>query len=120
MVKPLSPDLCARLIGAIANGKSCRVAADRFGVAPSSTVRLVRRWREWSTSAPRPQGGGRRSEPIEAHAREILKLIDTTVAITLAKIAEQRERTHGERLAVCTICALPRQKCSGIIGRCLA
>ena len=103
MVKPLSLDLRARLIGAVANGMSCRAAADRFSVAPSTVVRLVRRWRELATSAPRPQGGDRRSERIEAHATEILGLIEKTVDITLVEIAEHLERTHGERFAVSTI-----------------
>ena len=86
MVKPLSLDLRARLIGAVANGMSCRAAADRFSVAPSTVVRLVRRWRALATSAPRPQGGDRRSERIEAHATEILGLIETTVDITLVEM----------------------------------
>ena len=103
MVKPLSHDLRARLIGAVANGMSCRAAADRFGVAPSTAVRLVRRWRELATSAPRPQGGDRRSERIEAYASEILNLVEKTVDITLAEIAEHLERAHGERFAVSTV-----------------
>ena len=103
MVKPLSHDLRARLIGAVTDGMSCRAAADRFGVAPSTAVKLVRRWRDEATSAPRPQGGDRRSERIEAHASEILALIEKTVDITLVEIAEHLEQTHGERFGVSTI-----------------
>lgn len=82
---------------------SCRAAAERFGVAASTAVKLVRRWREAGTSKPRRQGGDRRSERIEVHAAEILGLITETVDITLAEIAAHIEQKHGERFAPSTI-----------------
>jgi transposase len=103
MTRPLSNDLRVRLIEAVAQGMSCRAAADRFGVAASTAVKLVRRWRDTGTSAPRPQGGDKRSGRIEAHASEILGLIAQTVDITLAEIATHLERVHGERFAPSTI-----------------
>jgi transposase len=78
---------------------SCRAAAGRFGVAASTAVKLVRRWRDAGTLAPRRQGGDRRSGRIEAHAGEILALIAGQVDITLTEIAEHLEREHGERFA---------------------
>ena len=68
MTKPLSNDLRVRLIDAVTQGMSCRAAADRFGVAASTAVKLVRRWRDTGTSAPRPQAAtsaltGSRSTP---------------------------------------------------------
>ena len=103
MTKPLSNDLRVRLIDAVARGQSCRATADRFGVAASTVVKLVRRWRDTGTSAPRPQGGDKRSDRIEAHADTILGLIAETVDITLAEIAAHLERAHGERFAPSTI-----------------
>ena len=103
MTKPLSSDLRVRLIDAVAQGMSCRAAAVRFGVAASTAVKLVRRWRDTGTSAPRPQGGDKRSDRIEAHAGEILGLIAQTVDITLWEIATHLERAHGERFAPSTI-----------------
>ena len=67
---------------------SCRAAADRFGVAASTVVKWMRRWRETGSCAPRPQGGDKRSGRIETHAGEILALIAARVDITLAEIAE--------------------------------
>jgi len=39
MGQPLSMDLHRRLLAAIDNGMSCRAAAARFGVAPSTAIR---------------------------------------------------------------------------------
>jgi transposase len=103
MTKPLSSDLRVRLIDAVAQGMSCRAAADRFGVAASTAVKLVRRWRDTGTIRPRPQGGDKRSDRIEAHAGEILGLIAQTVDITLSEIAAHLERVRGERFALSTI-----------------
>ena len=103
MSKPLSNDLRVRLIDAVAQGMSCRAAADRFGVAASTAIKLVRRWRDTGLVAPRPQGGDKRSARIEGHAAEILGLIAGTVDITLAEIAEHLERERGARFAPSTI-----------------
>lgn len=42
--KPLSNDLRARLIDAVASGMSRRAAAERFGMAASTAVKWARRW----------------------------------------------------------------------------
>ena len=103
MTRPLSNDLRVRLIDAVAQGMSCRAAAVRFGVAASTAVKLVRRWRDTGTSAPRPQGGDKRSGRIEAHAGGILGLLAETVDITLSEIAAHLQREHGERFGRSTI-----------------
>jgi len=103
MTKPLSNDLRERLIDAVSEGATRRGAAERFGVAASTAVKWVQRWRATGTSAPRPQGGDRRSVRIEAHAAEILGLITKTADITLVEIAAHLERVHGERFAPSTI-----------------
>ena len=47
MAKPLSPDLRLRIIRAVEDeGMSCRGAAARFGVAPSTAIELVSDWRK--------------------------------------------------------------------------
>lgn len=103
MTKPLSNDLRERLVEAVAQGTSCRAAAERFGVAASTSVKWVRRWRETGIVAPRPQGGDKRSERIEAHAAEIHGLIGKTPDMTLAEIAAHLETAHGERFAPSTV-----------------
>jgi len=103
MTRPLSNDLRERLIEAVGQGSTCRAAAARFGVAASTAVKLMRRWRDTGNAAPRPQGGDKRSQRIEAHAGEILGLIAKRVDITLAEIAAHLELMHGERFAPSTI-----------------
>jgi transposase len=103
MTKPLSSDLRERLIEAVAAGMSRRAAADRFGIAASTAVKWVRRWRDTGSKVPRPQGGDKRSQRIEAHAEEILGLIATTGDITLSEIASHLARRHGERFAQSTV-----------------
>jgi transposase len=103
MTKPLSNDLRSRAVKAAVAGVSCRAIADRFGLAPSTVVKWMRRWRETGSCAPRPQGGDKRSGRIEAHAEEILGLVSAKVDITLTEIAGHLERKHGERFAPSTI-----------------
>jgi transposase len=98
MAHPLSSDLRLRIIRAVENdGMSCRGAADRFGVAPSTAVDLVKVWRSTGACEARMQGGDRRSARIESHAAEILAMVEATPDMTLAEIADHLFKVHGER-----------------------
>lgn len=44
MTVPLSRDLRERLIAAVDGGQSCRSAAKRFGVAPSTAIKCNPTW----------------------------------------------------------------------------
>ena len=70
----LSMDLRVRLLAAIDEGLSCRAAATRFGVAPSTAIRWVARRRETGSFASKPQGGDVRSRRVEERAADILAL----------------------------------------------
>lgn len=98
MAKPLSPDLRLRIIRAVEDaGMSCRGAAVRFGVAPSTAIALVNDWRNTGACEARVQGGDRRSARIENHAAEILGLVEAVPDMTLAEIADHLFKAHGER-----------------------
>ena len=103
MTRPLSSDLRHRVISAVDEGMSRRAAAERFGVAASTAVRWVDLWRQTGSALPRPQGGDKRSHRIEAHADEILVLVDETPDMTLAEIAAHLEQVHGLRVAQSTV-----------------
>ena len=103
MTKPLSTDLRQRLVWAVDGGMTRRMAGERFGVAASTAVRWVEQWRRTGSVQPRPQGGDKRSRRIEAHADEILALIDETPDMTLAEIAAHLEGSHGLRVALSTV-----------------
>jgi transposase len=78
MTKALSIDLRERLITAVEGGMSRRAAAERFGVAVSTAIKWADQWRRTGDVRPRPQGGDKRSQRIEAHAEEILALVEAT------------------------------------------
>ncbi len=67
----------------IEDGLSRRAAAKRFGVAAPAAIKWVDQWLRTGSVAPRPRDGDRRSERIEAHADDVLGLIDETPEITL-------------------------------------
>jgi transposase len=103
MTKPLSTDLRQRLVGAVDGGMTRRMAEERFRVAASTAVRWVDQWRRTGSVQPRPQGGDKRSQRIEAYADEILALVDEKPDMTLAEIAANLERAHGLRVAQSTV-----------------
>lgn len=92
MSKALSVDLRERVVAAVAAGASCRAAAVRFGVSPSSAIRWCALARQAGSVAPGPLGGDRRSGRLEAHAALILDLVDRRCDITLAEIQVELAR----------------------------
>ena len=103
MAKSLSTDLRERLIAAVDGGMSRRSAAERFGVAASTAIKWFAQWRRTGDVEPRPRGGDHRSHRIEAHAGEILALIEETPDITLAEIAAHLDDAHGLTVAQSTV-----------------
>ena len=103
MTKPLSNDLRARLISAVEAGQSRRAAAERFGVAASTAIKWVERWRREGRMEAKACGGDRHSHRMEAHAGEVLALIAERPDITLAEIAEHLEEAHELRVAQSTV-----------------
>lgn len=103
MSHALSNDLRHRLVVAVENGMSRRSAAKRFGVSPSTAIRWVNQWFQEGHVAPARQGGDNRSKRVEAHADEVLALIDATPDTTLAELAEHLEQVHGLRVSQSTV-----------------
>ncbi len=97
MAKPLSPDLRLRIIRAVeAEGMSCRGAAARFGVAPSTAIGLASDWRSTGACEARVQGGigarlGSRT------MRRFLASSGATPDMTPIEIADHLFKAHGER-----------------------
>ena len=102
-MRSLSNDLRKRVINAVEDGMSRHTAAERFCVAVSTAIRWVERWRASGNYQPRPQGGDHRSHHIEAHASEILALVEDDKDITLVEIDAHLEDRHGRRFASSTI-----------------
>ena len=86
MGQPLSLDLRTRLIAAIDDGMSCRAAAARFGVAPSTAIRWHAQWCEVGHVEPKAQGGDMRSHRVEEHRADILAIWEANRDITLEEL----------------------------------
>ncbi|MGH6898489.1 MAG: IS630 family transposase [Geminicoccaceae bacterium] len=99
MAKAISTDLRERLTSAVESGMTRRAAAKRFGVAASTAIKWVDRCRRTGAVAARPRGGDRRSHRLEAHAAEILALIEEAPDITLGEIVAHLDRVHGLKAA---------------------
>jgi transposase len=103
MTAPLSHDLRERLIAAVEGGQSRRAAAKRFGIAASTAIKWMERWRREGHAQPRAMGGDRHSHRMEARAAEILALVAKTPDITLAEIAAYLDRTHGLKVSLSSV-----------------
>lgn len=90
MGHPLSMDLRSRLLAAIDEGLSCRAAAARFGVSPSTAIRWETRRRETGSFASKPQGGDVRSHRVEERAADILALWEARKDISLEELRGKR------------------------------
>jgi transposase len=103
MTRPLPNDIRERLVSAVDSGLSRRSAARRFGVAASTAIKWVDQSRRTGDVGPRPQGGDQRSHRIEAHAEEILALVNEKPEITLLDITSHLRRQHGLEVAQSTV-----------------
>lgn len=88
MARAYGLDLRQRVIEAIEGGLSTRAAARRYAIGESTAGSWHRRWR--ATGSVRP---GRQGNPggslLDAHQAFILGLVDETVDMSLAEIAER-------------------------------
>ena len=102
MSMALSLDLRTRVLAAVAGGLSCRQAALRFGVSASSAIRWRAREHAQGDARPKALGGDRRSGRIEAHAAQILALVEETPDITLVEIRSALAK-HGIEVGIATL-----------------
>ena len=115
MARALSVDLRRRVVGAIEGGLSCRAAAQRFGVTPSSAIWWRAQERREGDLRPKRQGGDRHSHRIEAHAELILSALAAKTDITLGRTAgrvegARRRRRHRHAVAVLQRRKITRKK----------
>jgi len=88
MVRPLSNDLRERVVAAVADGESCRSAAQRFGVAISSVVKWSQRHRATGSVAPAKMGGYRKPT-LEPYKAFIIERIAQTSHLTLHGLKDE-------------------------------
>jgi transposase len=99
-----SADLRVRIYGDIEKGQSCRAVARRFGVAPSTVVRLAQRKARTGSLAParqgRPAGKGR----LAPHVATLIAWVEADGDITMPELAarllaEQEVTAHPASLS---------------------
>ena len=92
MAKPYSMDLRDRVVRAVTTeGMSCHAASARFGVAPSSAIKWMRRYRDTGSAAP-GRMGGRRTNILSGATRDwLLERVrqDFTLRGLVAELAER-------------------------------
>lgn len=93
MARTLSQDLRDRVIAAIEGGQSCRAAADRFSVSPTTAIRWRQDARQDGRAIAKPRGGDRLPSRIDAHGGFIRELVakhsDMTLVEVQARLLEQ-------------------------------
>ena len=94
MPRACSNDLRERVVAAVEAGASCRSAARRFGVAPSSAIKWLARWRERGDVSPGSSRGRVRS-PLHAHRHWLLEQVAGTPGLTLAEVRERLLQERG-------------------------
>lgn len=87
MGKSSSSDLRVRIVGEIERGQSCRAAARRFGVAPSTAVRLARRKAQTGSLTPARQGRPVGSGRLASHAGALIAWVEADGDVTMSELA---------------------------------
>ena len=94
MPRACSNDLRESVVGAVVAGASCRAAALRFGVSPSSAIKWMARWRGRGDVSPDSRGGRHRS-PLHPHQLWLLELNRTEPDLTLIEVRDRLAQVHG-------------------------
>ena len=94
MPRACSNDLRERVVRAIGEGASCRSAALRFGVSPSSAIKWMARWRGRGDVSP-DSGRGRKRSPLHAHRLWLLELNRIEPDLTLVEVRDRLAQVHG-------------------------
>jgi len=101
MPRACSNDLRERVVRAVEAGASCRSAALRFGIAPSSAIKWVTRWRALGDVSPGSSRGRVRS-PLHTHRDWLLGLVAAEPGVTLAEV-QHRLAERGQVAGVAAI-----------------
>jgi len=88
MTRPLSNDLRARVVAAVAGGESRRAVAARFDVAVSSVVKWCQRYRATGSVNPGKMGGHRK-RVLEPHRAFIQERIRQPPQLTLHGLKDE-------------------------------
>ena len=95
MGKPCSLDLRERVVAAVeSGGLSRKQAAARFGVAPSSAIKWVARFRATGSAAPAKMGGYKQRTLRGEHADWLIARCREK-DFTISQLVEELQRVRG-------------------------
>jgi transposase len=95
MGKPCSMDLRERVVTAVeTGGLSRQQAAARFGVAPSSAIKWVARYRATGSAAPAKMGGYKPKTLRDEHAEWLIARC-LEKAFTISQLVEELQQERG-------------------------
>ena len=103
MARYLSEDLRIRVIAAVEAGASRRQAAERFGGVGTSAIRWVDTHRRTGRTGALPQGGDKRSRPIEDEAELLRAATREEPDATLVELRARLGREGGIPASVSTL-----------------
>lgn len=102
-MRAYSTDLRHSIVQAYEQGQgSQRHLARLFGVSLSFLHRLLQRYRQTGSVAPKPHGGGQ-SGKIIPYLASVAQLQDATPDATLAELCEQMAEKHQVRVSPATM-----------------
>jgi transposase len=86
-MKPYSLDLRQRVVESYENGEGTyEELAEVFGVSLSWVEKLLRRWRETGSIAPKPHGGGRQAKITGKKLERLKALVEENPDATLEEL----------------------------------
>jgi transposase len=95
MGRAYSLDLRERISGFVARGHSRHAAARRFGVSPSTAVRIAAQVKERGTLEPRRIGRPPGKGKLAPYVGFLVEIVEAVPDITLRELAEALEAEHG-------------------------
>jgi transposase len=95
MGKAVSSDLRLRMVRGIASGRSRRAVAAQFEVAPSTAVRVQRRYAATGSVEPAQQGRPRGSGKLGPYRQPLVDKVKAEPDITMPDLASWLEARHG-------------------------
>jgi transposase len=87
MAHALSNDIRKRIRKSVEGGLSCNKTAQRFDVAPSTVIKLMKHVKETGTVAPKKVGGYYKSK-LDGHDADVMALAKATPDATLEELVK--------------------------------
>ena len=101
MARPYSQDLRDRVVGSVAEGRSCRATAALFGVSVASVVKWSQRWRATGSAAAKQMGGWKQLQLLREREWLLARIAEKPDLTLRGLVVELAERgTPASRSAV--------------------